>query len=64
MRKNSIVPFMKNKAPIQKKGSIVEIVIGPSAPDGAENAVRALLSPFDPDKNIPIKHSRVPYRIL
>ena len=47
-RRGDIVPFIKNDMPVQAKGSIVEIVVGPSAATGAEDGVcvYALLKPF------------------
>ena len=47
-RRDDIVPFIKSDMPVQAKGSIVEIVVGPSAATGAEDGVcvYALLKPF------------------
>ena len=38
-RRGDIVPFIKNDMPVQAKGSIVEIVVGPSAATGSETGL-------------------------
>jgi hypothetical protein len=57
-----IVPFIKSDLSIQAKGSITEIVVGPSAAPNAENGVKALLRPFLDEAEMIINRSKIPYR--
>lgn len=57
-----IVPFIKSDMPIQAKGSIAEIVVGPAAAANAKNAVKALLRPFLDESEMVIGESGIPYR--
>jgi hypothetical protein len=59
-RRGDIVPFIKNDMPVQAKGSIVEIVVGPSAATGAEDGVYALLKPFHDGPNAIVRQANVP----
>jgi hypothetical protein len=58
---NNMVPFMRTKVMVQKRGNIAEIVVGPSAPNRAEDALKAALRLFDPDDRIQISRSCIPY---
>jgi len=57
-----IVPFIKYDMPVQASGSIVEIVVGPSAADSAEDGVRTLLRPFHDAPDSIVRRSTIPYR--
>jgi hypothetical protein len=59
-RRCDIVPFIKSDMPVQAKGSIVEIVVGPSAAAGAEDGVYALLKPFHDGPNAIVRQANVP----
>ena len=61
-RRGDIVPFIKSDMPIQAKGSIAEIVVGPSAATGAEDGIRTLLRPFNDAPESVVRRSRIPYR--
>jgi hypothetical protein len=61
-RRGDIVPFIKREMPIQTKGSLVEIVVGPSAPDSAADGLRNLLSPFHDSPASIVRRSTIPYR--
>ncbi len=63
-RKGEVVPFIRSAMPLQKKGGIVEVVVGPSAPPNAEDSVRTFLRSFDVDDHIPVRRSTIPYRAL
>jgi len=60
VRKGEMVPYIKRDMPLHRSGSIVEIVIGPAAPIGAEDGVRALLEKYGIEA--PIRRSTIPYR--
>ena len=59
-RRGDIVPFIKSDMPVQAKGSIVEIVVGPSAAAGAEDGVYALLKPFHDGPNAIVRQANIP----
>jgi len=61
-RGSEIVPFIKSDMAIQDKDSIVEVVVGPSAPPTAEDGLKALLRPFHGDPDAIINRSDIPYR--
>ena len=56
------VPFIKSSMPIQALGSIVDVVVGPSAPADAGERIRALLQSFLDKPDSVIRRSKVPYR--
>jgi hypothetical protein len=60
VRKGEMVPYIKRDMPLHRSGSIVEIVIGPAAPIGAEDGVRALLEKYGIEA--PVRRSTIPYR--
>ncbi|UPJ50250.1 DUF2971 domain-containing protein [Bradyrhizobium sp. 200] len=60
IRKGEVVPYIPRQLPLHTPGNIVEIVIGPAAPLGTEEGVRALLDKFK--INAPIRRSTIPYR--
>ena len=55
-----IVPFINSDMPVQAKGGIVEIVVGPSAAAGAEDGVDALFLPFHDGPNAIVRQANVP----
>ena len=57
-RRGDIVPFIKSDMPVQAKGSIVEIVVGPSAAAGAEDGACALLKPFHDGPNAIVRQAK------
>jgi len=61
-RGSETVPFIKSGAPIQKPGSVAEIVVGPSAPADAEDFACALLKPFHDNPESIVRRSVIPYR--
>ena len=61
-RGSETVPFIKSNMPLQKPGSIAEIVVGPSAPADAEAFACALLRPFHDDPESIVRRSGIPYR--
>jgi hypothetical protein len=61
-RGSDSVPFIKNDMPIQRPGSIAEIIVGPSAPPDAEEFVCALLRPFHDKPESIVRKSAIPYR--
>jgi len=62
VRNGELVAFVRHRIPL-RSGSIVEIVVGPSAGLDAEHAVRSLLNSahIDPT-SVPICRSDIPYR--
>ncbi len=63
-RGSETVPFIKSDMPLQRPGSIAEIVIGPAAPPAAEEFACALLRPFHGDPEGIVRRSQMPYRAL
>jgi hypothetical protein len=63
-RAGKVVPFIKSCMPLQAMGSIVEVVIGPSATADAEERVRTLLQPFLANPDSIIRRSKIPYRSM
>jgi hypothetical protein len=61
-RRIETVPFIKSDMPIQKPGSIAEIVVGPAAPADAEAFACALLRPFHDKPESIVHRSAIPYR--
>jgi hypothetical protein len=61
-RRGDIVRFIKSDMPIQAEGSVVEVVVGPSAADSAEDGVRALFKPFHDAPDSIVRPSTIPYR--
>ena len=59
-RRGDIVPFIKSDMLIQANGSVVEVVVGPSAPDSAEDGVRALFKPFHGAPASIVRRSTIP----
>ena len=60
-RGDRIIPFIKHHMPLQSKGSIVELLVGPSASAGAEDAVASLLRSVGIADVMPVR-SKIPYR--
>ena len=60
IRNGEVVPYIKRPMGLHKPGNIVEIVIGPAAPVGAEDGVRTLLDKYK--INAKIRRSKIPYR--
>jgi Protein of unknown function (DUF2971) len=56
------IPYVEGCMPLLKKGSIVEIVVGPAAPMNAEQDVRKLLDSLGVTFAVPIRRSKIPYR--
>lgn len=61
-RGSEIVPFIKSDMPVQEKGNISEIVIGPAAAPTAKDGIRSLLHSFHDDAEGLISKSRIPCR--
>jgi hypothetical protein len=62
VRQDGIVPFIKSPFPLQTDGSIVEIFVGPSASENAEDGVRVLVRQFYKAPNSIARRSSIPYR--
>ncbi|HEV2546033.1 MAG TPA: DUF2971 domain-containing protein [Stellaceae bacterium] len=60
-RGSDLVSFIKHGIPIRARGSVVEIVIGPAASTGTEDALRTLLQAHGIPIRV-IRHSKIPYR--
>jgi hypothetical protein len=56
------VPYIESHLPLQEKGSICEIIIGPAAPKNAETYVKRVLKDAGIKFAIPIRRSKIPYR--
>jgi Protein of unknown function (DUF2971) len=61
---SEIVPFIKSDMPVQEKGNISEIVIGPAAAPTAKDGIRSLLHSFHDDAESLITKSEISYRHL
>jgi hypothetical protein len=61
-RGSEIVPFIKSPMPVQERGNISEIVIGPAAAPTARDGIRSLLHSFHDDAESLISKSEIPYR--
>ena len=59
----ALVPFIKSTVPVQQPGSIVELMVGPSAPADAED-VAPLLRPCHDQPETIVRRSPLPYRAL
>ena len=62
IKNGGLVAFVKHAMPIKEPGSIVEVVVGPSAGVDTEHAVRSLLNSAGIGPTVPIRHSDIPYR--
>ena len=60
IRKGEVVPYFNRPMGLRKPGNIVEVVIGPAAPIGAEDGVRTLLDKHKIKARI--SRSTIPYR--
>jgi hypothetical protein len=60
-RGSELVPYIPVPFPVRAKRNLKEVVIGPSAAEGAENAVRSFLYSCDLHKVV-IRRSDIPYR--
>jgi hypothetical protein len=61
-RNGKRVPYIESHMPLQKRGSIVEIIIGPAAPKNAERYIKTVLKDAGIKFAIPIRRSKIPYR--
>lgn len=61
-RRGDIVPFIKSNMEIQSNGGIVEIIVGPSASNNADDGVKSLLRPFHETPDSIVHRSTIPYR--
>jgi hypothetical protein len=61
-RNGKAVPYIESHLPLQKRGSIVEIIIGPDAPKNAERYVKTILKDAGIKFAIPVRRSKIPYR--
>jgi Protein of unknown function (DUF2971) len=61
-RNGKRVPYIESHMPLQTRGSIVEIIIGPDAPKNAERYVKTVLKDAGIKFAIPIRRSKIPYR--
>src|SRR5262245_20097593 len=62
VKNGELVVFVRHPMPIKEPGSIVEIVVGPSAGADAEHSVRSLLNSAGVQPTVPIRRSNIPYR--
>jgi Protein of unknown function (DUF2971) len=62
VKNGELVAFVRHAMPIKEPGSIVEVVVGPSAGADAEHAVRSLLNSAGIQPTVPIRRSDIPYR--
>ena len=60
IRKGEIIPYFNRPMGLHKPGNIVEVVIGPAAPIGAEDGVRTLLDKYKIKARI--SRSQIPYK--
>jgi hypothetical protein len=60
IRKSEVVPYFNRPMGLHKPGAIVEVVIGPAAPTGAEAGVQTLLDKHKIKARI--NRSTIPYR--
>jgi hypothetical protein len=60
IRKGEVVPYIKRPMGLRKANNVVEIVVGPAAPMGAEDGVRTLLDQYNIKARI--DRSKIPYR--
>jgi hypothetical protein len=60
IRKGEVIPYFNRPMGLHKPGSIVEVVIGPAAPIGAEDGVRTLLDKHKIKARI--SRSKIPYK--
>jgi hypothetical protein len=60
-RGSEIVPYIPHPWNVREPGAVVEIMVGPAAPDGAEGAVRLMLATYGL-KNVEVQRSGIPYR--
>lgn len=58
-RDAEIVPYIKGDMPLQRPGSIVEILIGPAAPADAEGFACGLLATFHSDPRSIVRRSEI-----
>src|SRR5262245_33669273 len=62
VKNGELVVFVRHLMPIKEAGSIVEVVVGPSAGADAEHSVRSLLNSAGVQPTVPIRRSNIPYR--
>src|SRR5262249_23712651 len=62
VKNGDLVVFVRHAMRIKKPGSIVEVVVGPSAGADAEHAVRRLLNSAGIQSTVPVRRSNIPYR--
>lgn len=60
-RGSDIVPYIPHPWNVREPGAIVEVLVGPAAPPGAEDAIRSMLATYGL-KNVEIGRSDIPYR--
>lgn len=60
-RGSEIVPYIPHPWNVREPGSIAEVLVGPAAPPGAEQAVRMLLKAYGL-RDVEISRSAIPYR--
>jgi hypothetical protein len=60
-RGTEIVPYIPYPWNVREPGAIVEVLVGPAAPHGAEDAVRVMLATYGL-KDVAIERSEIPYR--
>jgi hypothetical protein len=60
IRKGEVVPYYNRPMGLRKPGNILEVMVGPAAPIGAEDGVRTLLDKYN--INARISRSKIPYR--
>jgi hypothetical protein len=61
-RGSDLVPYIPHPWDVREPRAIVEILVGPAAPPGAEEAVKALLAGYG-ITGIKIERSDIPYRV-
>jgi hypothetical protein len=64
VRGSEIVPYVEHKMPMRKPPHLLEIVVGPAAPAGAERSVRIMLDALGADATVGVNRSGIPYRAV
>ena len=64
LRNGAKVPFVEGNLPLQKQGSILEVIVGPAAPANAERYAKKVLTDAGIKFAIPIRRSRISRKLL
>ncbi len=61
LRGSALVPYVPSPFPVKVPGNVLEIIVGPAAPERSEEAVKSLLNMVDLAK-LNVRRSTIPYR--